>query len=165
MEYRRRARAARCGRTWFLSFCRRSTEVKRFSMGLIVALLGITAWADLVPPGTDDEIRERLQPVGEVCREGDGCGGTAAVATGGGSGLSGEQIYGQFCFACHDLGVADAPKIGDTAAWDERAAKGMDTLLESSMDGLNMMPAMGTCMSCTEDEMRSTIEYILGRSG
>ena len=139
--------------------------MKRSLMGVAVAMLTLAAWAELVPPGTEDEIRERLAPAGQVCRAGDDCGGGAAVAAaGGGTGLSGEAIYGQYCFACHDSGVADAPKLGDVAAWSERAAKGMEALLDSSLNGINLMPALGTCMSCTPEEMESAIQYILDAS-
>ena len=69
--------------------------MKRSLMGVAVAMLTLAAWAELVPPGTEDEIRERLAPAGQVCRAGDDCGGGAAVAAaGGGTGLSGEAIYG-----------------------------------------------------------------------
>lgn len=29
---------------------------------------------------------------------------------------SGEQVYAQVCFACHAMGVQNAPKFGDKAA-------------------------------------------------
>ena len=139
--------------------------MKRLLMSVAVAMLTIAAWAELVPPGTEEQIRERLTPVGEVCRAGDECaGGGAVAASGGGTGLSGEAIYGQFCFACHDNGVADAPKFGDPAAWADRAAKGIDALVETSLSGINMMPPMGTCMNCTPEEMQSAIEFILDKS-
>jgi hypothetical protein len=47
------------------------------SMSLSVAVL-----ADRVPPGTDDEIRERLQPFGELCRSGEACASGAAATAG-----------------------------------------------------------------------------------
>ena len=30
---------------------------------------------------------------------------------------SGEQVYKAICAACHDSGAANAPKMGDKAAW------------------------------------------------
>ena len=41
----------------------------------------------------------------------------------------GEAIYRQTCAACHDAGVAGAPKLGDAAAWQERRGKGVDAML------------------------------------
>jgi cytochrome c5 len=133
-------------------------------------LLGIALWASVavlaqaVPPGNADEIRERTLPFGEVCRAGTGCGGQTSVATGtggGGSGMSGEQIYNQFCFACHATGVTDAPRLGNAEDWAPRIAKGMDALMASTIDGLNIMPAKGTCMACSDDELRAAVDYMV----
>ena len=115
--------------------------------------------ADAVPPGTDDDIRERLAPFGSLCRAGDECGSaTAAVETGP---LSGEDVYNQFCFACHATGASDAPLFADTEAWAPRIAKGMDTLMASTLNGLGMMPAKGTCMNCSDDELQAAVDYIV----
>lgn len=112
-----------------------------------------------VPPGTNDEIRARLAPFGQVCRAGEDCGqATAATASGP---LSGEQVYNQFCFACHAAGVAGAPLFGDAAAWAPRIAQGLDVLWEHTLNGINAMPAKGTCMSCSDDELRASMEYMV----
>ena len=37
---------------------------------------------------------------------------------------SGEKIYKEVCFACHAQGVANAPKLGDKAAWGKLIAEG-----------------------------------------
>ena len=71
-------------------------SLKRFvclvAAGLSLLLSGLgamSAVADVVPPGTDDEIRERLKPFGELCRAGEDCGqATAASAS---AALSGDQ--------------------------------------------------------------------------
>jgi cytochrome c5 len=47
-------------------------------------------------------------------------GGPGAAAAGGNR--SGEQIYKAVCGACHETGVANAPKTGDKAAWAPRIA-------------------------------------------
>jgi cytochrome c5 len=75
--------------------------------------------------------------------------------------MSGEAIYNQFCFACHATGVGDAPKLGDAAAWAPRIAKGMDEMLATSLKGINLMPPKGTCMNCSDDEMRSAIQHMV----
>lgn len=130
--------------------------------GLSLLLSGLgatTAAADVVPPGTEDEIRERLQPFGNLCRAGEDCGqATAATASGA---LSGEDVYNQFCFACHTTGVGGAPMLGDVDAWSPRIAQGMDTLWEHTLNGINAMPAKGTCMSCSDDELRSALDYMV----
>lgn len=127
--------------------------------GLVLLLTGV--WAGAVPPGTADEIRSRLAPFGEVCRTGDECA-AAVASTGSASGaMTGEQVYNQFCGTCHAAGVAGAPLFGDVAAWEPRLAKGMDTLWEHTLNGINAMPPKGTCMSCSDDELRGAMEYML----
>ena len=133
--------------------------MKRFVSLLVVAFFVAGPLAQAVPPGTSDEIKERLTPFGQICRAGDECGAaTAAVATGP---LSAQQVYDQFCFACHMTGASDAPKLGDTAAWAGRVDKGMDELMNSTLNGLNLMPAKGTCMSCSDDELQAAVQLML----
>jgi cytochrome c5 len=40
-------------------------------------------------------------------------------------------------------------------------AKGMDTVLANAMNGLGAMPAKGMCMTCSEDDMRTLIDYLV----
>ena len=121
-----------------------------------------------LPPGTADEIRARVAPFGEVCVAGEDCAGGAAVAAaaptaGGVDGAAGggETIYNQYCFACHMAGVAGAPKFGDPEAWASRIDKGIETLYASTLNGINAMPAKGTCMSCTDDDLKATVDYMV----
>ena len=94
-----------------------------------------------------------------ICRAGDECGSAAAVVDTGP--LSGEDVYNQFCFACHATGASDAPLFADAEAWAPRIAKGMDTLVSSTINGLGMMPAKGTCMNCSDDEIAAAVDYIV----
>ena len=75
----------------------------------------------------------------------------------------GQSIYQKSCQACHAAGIAGAPKLGDKAAWAPRIAKGNDALLSSVKNGLKAMPPKGTCMSCSEDELRAAMEYMVGQ--
>jgi cytochrome c5 len=129
-----------------------------FVLGLV--FVAAHAFADRVPPGTHDEIAERLKPFGAVCKEGQSCG-QAAVAVGGGVGLDGQGVYDKFCFACHATGVGGAPKLGDKAGWEPRVAKGMDALWQSVVNGLNAMPPKGTCMACADDELKNAMTFML----
>jgi len=76
----------------------------------------------------------------------------------------GESIYKQACVSCHATGVANAPKLGDTAAWAPRLEKGNDALFESVKNGLNVMPPRGGCMNCSDEELRSAMEYMVAQS-
>ncbi|MGA7181024.1 MAG: c-type cytochrome [Thiobacillaceae bacterium] len=40
----------------------------------------------------------------------------------------GEHVYNNVCTACHGMGVAGAPKMGDKAAWAPRIVQGNDVL-------------------------------------
>jgi cytochrome c5 len=131
--------------------------------GLLAVTAGVTALAQLVPPGTSDDIRERMRPVGELCRAGDDC----AIGAGqpGAEMAAGpqapDQIYGQFCGTCHAAGVAGAPVLGDVAAWQPRLAQGMDTLWDHTLNGIGAMPPKGTCMTCSDDDLRSVLDYMV----
>ena len=75
----------------------------------------------------------------------------------------GQRIYQTSCQACHATGAAGAPKLGDKDAWAPRVAKGNDALLLSVKNGLKAMPPKGACMSCSEEELRAAMEYMLGQ--
>ena len=79
---------------------------------------------------------------------------TAAAAA------DGKQIYETTCQACHNTGVAGAPKLGDKEAWAPRIAKGNDALLSSVKNGLNAMPPRGTCMSCSDEDLAAAVAYM-----
>ena len=81
----------------------------------------------------------------------------AAVAA-----VDGNAVYMKACFACHGTGAAGAPKLGDKAAWGPRIATGMDALMTSAMNGKGAMPPKGGQMQLTADEIRASIEYMVG---
>ena len=74
---------------------------------------------------------------------------------------SGQEIYNSKCTVCHAAGIAGAPKFGDAAAWAPRIEKGMDSLLATAKTGLNAMPPKGTCMDCSDDELKAAISYMV----
>jgi cytochrome c5 len=78
----------------------------------------------------------------------------------------GQDTYDQYCVACHKDGVAGAPKFRDASAWKPRieSAKNIDGLVAIAMKGLNAMPPKGTCQSCTDQEIKKAIEYMLPKS-
>lgn len=112
-----------------------------------------------------DAIAERLKPVGSVCVQGDSSCANASVAAAGGAAKSGEEIYNTNCMACHTTGAAGAPKFDDKAEWSSRlAARSVETIYENAIKGYNGMPAKGLCMSCSDDEIKSTVDYILAHN-
>jgi cytochrome c5 len=109
-------------------------------------------------PKLDDEAtNRRIAPVARIT--------LAAASAGAAAGArSGEQIYKAACMACHDAGVANAPKLGDKAAWAPRIALGLDGLLKSAITGKNAMPPKGGS-DANDAELARTIVYIANKSG
>lgn len=133
---------------------------------MLVANAAVLAlWAVSAQAATNDEIAERIKPVGEVCVQGEECKGVEAVAASAGGGAkTPDDIIAGHCGACHTSGVLGAPKIGDTAAWKERADHqgGLDGLLAKAISGINAMPPKGTCADCSDDELKATIQKMSG---
>lgn len=75
---------------------------------------------------------------------------------------TGEQIYQKYCQVCHQGSVRQSPKLGDRKAWESRLSKGREKLIESVRVGIPpVMPKKGNCMSCTETELASSVDYML----
>lgn len=104
---------------------------------------------------TDDDIAERIKPVGKVHV----AGAAPAVAAGP---RSGKEIYDSACVACHTSGVLGAPKLQNAADWQPRLdEKGFDQVWKNAINGINAMPAMGTCSSCSDDDIKAAIDYMI----
>lgn len=134
---------------------------------------------------------DNIRPVGRVCLAGQACVGTTgndsaavveaataaptaapaasaaepaaptaevAVAE---SDFDAAAAYQGSCFACHGNDALGAPQPGDAAAWEERMAKGMDAVMANVVNGFNAMPARGICMSCSDDDLRAIVDYML----
>jgi len=86
---------------------------------------------------------------------------TALFAAAGIASADGKKIYDTKCFMCHAAGVANAPKLGDKAAWEPRIATGMDAMLAVAIKGKGAMPPKGTCMDCSDDDLKAAIQYMV----
>lgn len=84
------------------------------------------------------------------------------AATAGPAGLSPErsQVLATVCGTCHARPGIAAPQVGDAAAWAEARAKGMDTLLANTVNGIGRMPPLGTCSWCSEADLRALIAVL-----
>ena len=40
----------------------------------------------------------------------------------------------------------------------------MDAMLANAINGLNAMPPKGLCMTCSDDDLRAVVEYIVHQS-
>ena len=132
---------------------------------LAVVVLGFGLAAGAALASVEDEIRNRIKPVGQVCLQGEECGEAAAAPAAARSGpRSGSEVYDAACMACHTTGAAGAPVIGNADQWGPRIEKGMDTLIDHAINGFNAMPAKGGCASCSDEEIVASIEYIIEQS-
>jgi cytochrome c5 len=115
-------------------------------------------------------VAERIKPVGEIA--------VAAAQTGQAPAKQavaaatpdrdGQQVYQASCVACHDAGIAGAPKLGDKGQWAKRIAKGPDALYASAVNGVQgsagVMPAKGGNPALSDAEVRAAVDYMVGRS-
>ncbi len=134
---------------------------------LLLALPAALLIAGAAQASTESQIAERIAPVGQVCIEGQECAaqaGASPIASADAGPRSGEAIYGQYCQLCHASGLAGAPKQGDSAAWQTRldGHGSFDALLQSAINGLNVMPPKGNCSDCSDEELSAAIEFISG---
>ena len=91
-------------------------------------------------------------------------GATLLVANSAVQAADAEGIYNTKCMACHNTGVAGAPKLGDKEAWAPRIATGKDAMLAVAITGKNAMPPKGTCMECSDDDLAAVIDYMVSKS-
>jgi cytochrome c5 len=69
-------------------------------------------------------------------------------------------LYAQACAVCHLSGVANAPKLGDKAAWAPRLAAGVDGLTASAIKGKGAMPPKGGS-AASDAEIKAVVAYMV----
>jgi cytochrome c5 len=110
----------------------------------------------------EEKILERIKPLGTVNLT------AGAVADSGTKPVlskdAGLKRYKSTCYICHDTGASGAPKLGDAAAWSARIKKGKETLYTHANKGLNAMPPKGGCLTCSDEEITMTVDYMLQKS-
>ena len=78
---------------------------------------------------------------------------------------SGEQVYRETCFACHETGVARAPRTGDRVAWAARIEEGLPMLTSHAWAGERAMPPKGGNPDLSLGEFASGVIYMANLSG
>ncbi len=76
----------------------------------------------------------------------------------------GQHRYEETCHVCHADGLAGAPKWKDKADWAPRIADGMDLLVKRAIQGYKAMPPKGSCMSCSDEEIKKAVEYMVSNA-
>ena len=81
---------------------------------------------------------------------------------------AGEGVFKKVCSMCHQTGAAGAPKLGDKVDWDPRIAQGKDTLYKHALEGFNgakgAMPAKGGNPALSDDEVKSAVDFMVGKA-
>ncbi len=134
-------------------------------------------------PAYQQQLEERLRPIGDVVIQGQdktlyGRDAVESVAVASAAPAaaevvmasfdSGEAVYNSACVACHGLGIAGAPKMGDAAQWTARVAQGMEALYKHAIEGYQgsagVMPAKGGRTDLTDDHVKISVDYMVGQS-
>jgi len=83
-------------------------------------------------------------------------------------GRSGEAVFEANCANCHTGGIGGfftgAPEVGDQDDWELLIPKGIDGLTATTLAGIGKMEPRGECTTCTDEEIRAAIEYMLAES-
>ena len=74
---------------------------------------------------------------------------------------TGESIYYQSCFSCHERGHGGAPIRGDIEQWQSRLDKGEEAMMTSMVEGYKGMPPKGACFDCTEADLQMALDFML----
>lgn len=106
---------------------------------------------------SSDDAELRIQPVARVEMQ-------KAIVKSDGKPRDGLTVYNTVCKACHEGGIAGAPKTGDKSAWSTRLASGNAALLKSATNGKNAMPARGGAMDLSDAELKAAVDYLVSKS-
>lgn len=112
----------------------------------------------------EKKIIERIKPIGEVTVEAGSNATASQTATQPVIADIGQHRYEETCKMCHETGLADAPKFGNKKDWEPRIAQGVDTLVQHALHGYKAMPAKGGCSTCSDDEIKKAVEYMVSKA-
>ncbi len=77
----------------------------------------------------------------------------------------GKQVYNEVCSICHQAGQMGAPEIGIAANWYQRAQQqGLQGFYRHVIKGYNSMPIKGACLTCSDEDIKAAVDYILDNS-
>ena len=107
----------------------------------------------------ENSVLERIKPVGEVRIDTSIKVASAEIVET--AVRSGEEIYNSKCAGCHTSGVMGSPKFASLEDWAPRVGLGLEKLTLSAIAGKGGMPAKGTCMDCSDNDIKITVQYML----
>jgi len=131
------------------------------SVAAIIVIFAIifgtkTFFSNLVHVGYNDNltVAERIAPLGQVYLEGDiDVNAIQAPVKTAAKARSGEEVYTAVCASCH--------AVGNKADWAPRVERGIADLVKVAISGVGAMPPKGTCMDCSDDELKAAIEHMI----
>ena len=134
-------------------------------LSFVVPIFGIVMLVQLVvnKPKADPAalspaaVSARIQPVGKIEF---GAAGAAAGAP-----RAGEEIVKTVCAACHQAGVAKAPKLGDKGDWAGPIKRGLNEMLKTVIAGKGAMPPRAGASDATDLELTRAIIYMANQAG
>ena len=146
-----------------------------FFMGLLGALIALAVLLfviaqNIVEPDLklDDPevaaaIQKRIEPIGRL-NTGDGPieeDSPVSDAPTAPDFETGAAVYDATCQACHTTGVLNSPKLGDAVSWGSRVEKEKDALVQSVLNGLNLMPPRGGRPDLSDEQIQMAVDYML----
>jgi cytochrome c5 len=165
-----------------------SVFIKKFSsiiIGLVIVTVVIIALAfslrstpdPSANPSSQRFTEERIAPVAGVRVGEDGKAALADAQTqvaavldtqsaesagseSSGASANGKQVYDSVCMACHAAGVAGAPIPGSELMTQRLADKGVDGLVASVINGLNVMPPRGGRADLSDEDIRAAVDFM-----
>ena len=72
------------------------------------------------------------------------------------------RLFSQACAHCHLVPNIGVPVLGVDADWAERRARGFDSMLANTVNGVGDMPPLGTCGACVEADFRALLAFLSG---
>ena len=93
-------------------------------------------------------------------------GAVGLVAAGSVFAATAEETYKSACSTCHDAGVANAPKLGDKAAWAPRIKSGKDALYKSALQGKpgTAMVAKGGFANLSDADVKAVVDLMMAKA-
>lgn len=73
---------------------------------------------------------------------------------------NGQAVFRRSCAACHESGIAGAPKISDSARWADLGKKGFETLVDHAIQGFKMHPPRGGAFDLGGDDIRDAVFFM-----
>jgi cytochrome c5 len=133
-------------------------------LSFLVPIVGILLIVQLVlsGPGADpaalapEAVNARIQPVARIEF------GAPPAPPGT---RTGEAIVQATCAACHQAGVAKAPKIGDKNDWAPHLKHSLNELVQTVIKGKGAMPPKGGDASLTDGEIARAVAFMANQAG